>query len=227
MAPCFSSRALLPTPSKPDGLQHKLCETLACFFVGTGSNPASSKCPIGLESGSIESPWPGDHGNGLPNGQGRPAKRVLIENSALASVRKCPSSAKRDPTGPDPDHPRIVSCGRTRRGPRNRLKSSFLESSRRSLQAALNRRIQGRRGWELGRLERHAACWRAAAMSKDRRSSPGGLAKKKTRGMMAAASRKTLGVLRRVLKRTLGVLRRRQGRAETTPEGERVVRGPR
>ncbi|EJK44647.1 hypothetical protein THAOC_36798, partial [Thalassiosira oceanica] len=32
-----------------------------------------------------------------PKGQGRPLKRAFIENSALASVRECPSSAKRGP----------------------------------------------------------------------------------------------------------------------------------
>ncbi|EJK55672.1 hypothetical protein THAOC_24570, partial [Thalassiosira oceanica] len=108
--------------------------------------------PDRLGKWPVRKPSPWGSRNDPPSGPRRPAKRVFIENSALASVRKCPSSAKRDPD------PRIVSCGRTRRGPQNRLKSSFLESSRRALQVALDRRIQGRRGWELGRLERHAVC---------------------------------------------------------------------
>ncbi|EJK53885.1 hypothetical protein THAOC_26592, partial [Thalassiosira oceanica] len=161
--------------------------------------------------------------NGPPKGRGRPAKRVFIENLTAASVRECPLPAKRDPRRTS-----IVSCGRSRRGRRNGTKSSFPESSRRALQVALNRRIQidGARAARV--LARKAAqrddsstkgramipttparggvskdTRRTAAKSKDRRSSPGGLAE------------------------TPGVLRRRQERADDTRGGrgpDRVVR---
>ncbi|EJK55304.1 hypothetical protein THAOC_24975, partial [Thalassiosira oceanica] len=79
--------------------------------------------------------------------------------------------------------PRIVSCGRAGPNPtRNRLKSGFPESSRRALQVAPNRRIQGRRGWELGRPERHAAWLRCPKKTVAAR--PGGSRKKKTRGVL-------------------------------------------
>ncbi|EJK48056.1 hypothetical protein THAOC_33181, partial [Thalassiosira oceanica] len=70
---------------------------------------------------------------GPPSGPGRPAMRVFIENSALASVRECPLSAKTDLD-------RVVRT--SRRGRQICTKSSFLESSRRALQVDLNRRIQ-------------------------------------------------------------------------------------
>ena len=38
--------------------------------------------------------------NGPRKGPGRPAKRAFVENLPHASVRECPSSAKRDPRGP-------------------------------------------------------------------------------------------------------------------------------
>ncbi|EJK44195.1 hypothetical protein THAOC_37288, partial [Thalassiosira oceanica] len=110
---------------------------------------------------------------------------------------------------PAADH---ESCrGPNSTGSRNWTKSSFLESSRRALQAALNRRIQGRRGWELGRLGRHSARWRRVPKTDAAR--PGGSRKKKDTRRTAAASRKTLGVLRRIVRRTRGELRRRQERA--------------
>ncbi|EJK55177.1 hypothetical protein THAOC_25116, partial [Thalassiosira oceanica] len=78
--------------------------------------------------------------NGPPSGPGRPIRRAFIENSALGSVRKCPFIGKTRPSalcGPlDRVVRQVFDCLR------NRTKSSFLESSRRALQVALNRRIQ-------------------------------------------------------------------------------------
>ncbi|EJK59503.1 hypothetical protein THAOC_20263 [Thalassiosira oceanica] len=140
-----------------------------------------------------------------------PSTRAVIEHT-----RTCRRAQKAATRGPRRTSDRVVRPNPTR-GPQNRLKSSFPESSRRAL---LQVGIQGRRGLGAGASRKTRGV--AAAMSKDRRSC----------GMMTAASRKTLGVLRRVLKRTRGVLRRRQGRAETTPEGggassgDRVVHRP-
>ncbi|EJK55332.1 hypothetical protein THAOC_24944 [Thalassiosira oceanica] len=77
--------------------------------------------------------------NGPSNCLGRSAKRAFIENLTAASVREGPSSAKRDPRRT----PRSCRAARrTGRGRQNQTKSSFLESSRRALQVALDRRIQ-------------------------------------------------------------------------------------
>ncbi|EJK52683.1 hypothetical protein THAOC_28012 [Thalassiosira oceanica] len=54
-----------------------------------------SKCPIGLESGPIERPRPGDHGLGLGRAREGPYGEHSSKNSTAASVTKCPSSAKR------------------------------------------------------------------------------------------------------------------------------------
>ncbi|EJK74907.1 hypothetical protein THAOC_03389 [Thalassiosira oceanica] len=98
-----------------------------------------AKLPDRLTEWPIGEPSARGSRNGSPNVRGRSAKHVFIENSALASVRKCPYCIRRQNATPI-----LESCraGRTRRGRRIWTKSSFLESSRRALQVALGRRIQ-------------------------------------------------------------------------------------
>ncbi|EJK63570.1 hypothetical protein THAOC_15764 [Thalassiosira oceanica] len=157
---------------------------------------------------------PGDHGTGL----GKARKASFHRKFATCLRRKVPPSAKRDPD------PRSCRAGQTDEVLRMGRK---VASWNRLVEIYKSLSIEEFRDVEVGSWGVSEDTRGAAAMSQDRRSSPGGLAKKKTRGMMTAASRKTPGVLRRVLKRTRGVLRRRQGRAETTPEGGGASSGDR
>ncbi|EJK52605.1 hypothetical protein THAOC_28101, partial [Thalassiosira oceanica] len=124
----------LSAPPAPAPTAQFLRGTPSC---GRAEMPAvRSKCPIGLRSGPLESPRPGDHGTGLRTArEGQQSGQSSKFGFGLR--QKGPFVGKTLPAA----DPRSCPC-RAARCRRIRTKSSFPESSRRALQVTADRRIQ-------------------------------------------------------------------------------------